>query len=384
MKTNILKKLIITLIISLIGVFSIWITNTFAYQATKTDQILLKSLRTKIEKINTERPKVLPAINMQIKKMLLKYNKDSRIYYLLEKISFIITDVITPKEKAEDVINKLFNNTWKENIEKKDKEKSKLEEEARKNNEQYNGIYDQNHNLINRCKLYKMYKYKWVNNLETYTCDSITNVLNLDYHWHDFNPNADWTLYLILTNNDRSGDLELYVKNYWTLKWINGSQIFFKVPNVKKWKTISYRISWKKWTNYYLRIDFNKKLNQNSWQNISDNNNMDFNSKEFLEKHPGCTQNFRELIKKNKKDNANLNFKDTLGKWNSTSIWCEPCTSQEYSCLDNVKKDYLGNGKYAPCYVWTDCWARFNKAQTECSNKALDCKSKFFCWFIIK
>jgi hypothetical protein len=47
---------------------------------------------------------------MQIKKMLLKYDKNSRIYYLLEKISFIITDVLKPKEKAEDVINKLFDN----------------------------------------------------------------------------------------------------------------------------------------------------------------------------------------------------------------------------------------------------------------------------------
>jgi len=58
-------------------------------------------------------------------------------------------------------------------------------------NEEYNAINEQTNNLINRCKQYKLATYSGVNNLETYTCDSITNKLNLDYHWYDFNPNED-------------------------------------------------------------------------------------------------------------------------------------------------------------------------------------------------
>jgi hypothetical protein len=231
-----------------------------------------------------------------------------------------------------------------------------------------------------------MYTYKWVNNLETYTCDSITNILNITYHWYDFNPNANWTLYLTITNIDKSGDIELYVKNYWTLIWKNWEKIFFKVPNVINWKTVSYRISWKLWVNYHVKVDFNKKIIQNPWSNMwnNSNNHYDVNSEEFLKKYPNCTQNVRNVINKTRKDNHNLNFKEVNWKGNSTSYWIEPCTSNEYKCLDNVKKDYLGNGKYSPCYVWTDCWARFNKAQTECSNKALDCKEQKLCGFITK
>ena len=257
-----------------------------------------------------------------------------------------------------------------------------LDEIEEKNDEQYNGLYDNNNNLIDRCEQYKLTTFKWVSNLETYTCDSITNVLNLDYHWHDFNPDSDWTLYLILTNNDKSGDLELYVKNYWTLIWKNGAQTFFKVPNVKKWETISYRISWTKWTNYYLRIDFNKWV---SWSvNNWDDEEPKVGTPEFLKQYPRCTESFRSEIKKSREFNSQIDLTTASQEVHHSTVFYDPCSSEQQSCLDDVKKDYYGDGKYTPCYIWSSCYENLKTALIKCSNDSMNCKEQAFCGFVTK
>ena len=208
-------------------------------------------------------------------------------------------------------------------------------------------------------------------------------------------------------NISKSEALIMFVKSIWFIDFVIDSSssknwqeqvVDFAVKNEIAERFSDYNAEAKRWWIFKI-ADYSIKVKETRvkaglWRDkysdevkIEDEGNWNneeptVGTPEFLEKYPMCTDSFRDEIKNSREFNSKIDLKAASQEVYHSTIWYEPCSSEEQSCFDEVKGDYLGDGKYSPCYIWSSCYEEFKTKLIKCANESMNCKEKAFCGFV--